>query len=140
MRKSIKALLFIGLLSLTKGLFADVAELDNASLQALIDQGVPVVDIRRKDEWQQTGIVEGSHLLTFFDEKGRYDVAAWLSELQEIAPAGEPVILVCAHGVRSANVAKLLDRKLGYSQVHNVTRGIAEWIGKDQPVVPHQQP
>lgn len=97
------------------------------------------MDIRHQDEWQQTGTIKGSHLLTFFDAKGRYNVAAWLKQLQEIAPAGEPVILMCAQGVRSANVAKLLDRKSGYSQVHNVTWGIAEWIGKNEPVVPYQQ-
>lgn len=39
MRRPITILLFIGLLSLIRGLLAHVTEVDNASLQALIDQG-----------------------------------------------------------------------------------------------------
>ena len=40
---------------------------DNAQLKTLIAQGVPVYDIRRPEEWRQTGVVEGSRTLTFVD-------------------------------------------------------------------------
>jgi len=139
MQRFLSMLLFIFTLGLTPVLHADVTEIDNASLQALIDEGVSVIDIRREDEWRDTGVVEGSHLITFFDAKGRYDVAAWMEELKQVASGDEPVILICARGVRSSNVAKLLDRKLGYTNVHNVTRGINDWIDKNQPVQPYQQ-
>jgi hypothetical protein len=45
--------------------------IDNQQLKTLQAQGVPVFDIRRTDEWQQTGVVEGSKRLTFVDDKGR---------------------------------------------------------------------
>lgn len=45
--------------------------IDNQQLKALQAQGIPVFDIRRTDEWKQTGVVEGSKRLTFVDDKGR---------------------------------------------------------------------
>ena len=45
--------------------------IDNQQLRTLQAQGIPVYDIRRADEWKQTGIVEGSHKLTFVDDNGR---------------------------------------------------------------------
>ena len=52
------------------GARADVVDIDNAELAKLAASGVPVIDIRTRPEWEETGIVPGSHLLTFFDERG----------------------------------------------------------------------
>ena len=41
------------------------SNIDNAKLKELVNQGVVLVDIRRKEEWQQTGVVEGSKTITF---------------------------------------------------------------------------
>src|SRR5210317_2107696 len=45
--------------------------LDNGHLKTLLEQGVPIYDIRRPEEWRQTGVIEGSRLLTFVDAGGR---------------------------------------------------------------------
>jgi len=42
------------------------SNITNAKLKELLGQGVLLVDIRREEEWQQTGIVEGSKTITFF--------------------------------------------------------------------------
>ena len=44
---------------------------DNSELKTLIAQGVPVYDVRRAEEWRATGVVEGSHTLTYVDAAGR---------------------------------------------------------------------
>lgn len=116
-------------------LMADVTDVDNASLQSLQAEGVVIIDVRRPDEWKNTGIIEGSHGITFFDEKGRYDVNAWLAEISELVSPDEPFVLICARGVRSSKIAGLLDKRLGYSAVHNVTEGILDWIKQGKPVV-----
>ena len=115
--------------------FADVEQVDNNALQALIDKGVPVVDVRRIDEWQATGIIDGVHTLTFFDKEGRYDAERWLEALDKIAPKGTPVVLICAAGVRSKSIAALLDKRLGYSGVHNHTKGMNDWLKAGMPVI-----
>ena len=48
---------------------AVVIDIDNGELAKLVASGVPLIDIRTSPEWQQTGVVPGSHLLTFFDEQ-----------------------------------------------------------------------
>lgn len=115
--------------------WADVTELDNSALQELMLKGVPVIDVRRQDEWQQTGVIDGAHTLTFFDKQGGYDADKWLAALDKIAPKGTPVILICASGVRSKNIAGLLDERLGYTGVHNHTNGMYKWLEKGFPVV-----
>lgn len=117
-------------------LLADVTEVDNDALQLLHARGVTIIDVRRQDEWEQTGLVPGSHAITFFDEKGRYDVRQWLDQVSRITSPDKPVVLICAHGVRSSKIAELLDKRLGYADVHNVTEGIVSWIKSNNPVEP----
>ncbi|MFT4728971.1 MAG: rhodanese-related sulfurtransferase [Granulosicoccus sp.] len=119
---------------------ADVTEVDNPSLESLQAQGMTIIDVRRPDEWSDTGIIDGSHGITFFDEKGVYDVNAWLTELSELVKPDEPFVLLCARGVRSSKIAELLDKRLGYSAVHNVTDGIHAWLKQDKPVVSWNPP
>ena len=107
---------------------AKVKNIDNTELKQLMAQGVPVIDVRRPEEWKQTGVVEGSHLLTFFDKKGRYDVNKWLAEFSSIAGPGDPFILICRTGNRTGTISRFLDAKLNYQQVHNVTKGITHWV------------
>ena len=121
-------MLFAGLILLTSANTsqADLTDIDNKQLQSLLDEGVPIVDVRRKDEWQATGVIAGSHLLTFFDEQGRYDANAWLGNLSEVINPEEPFILICHAGMRSLSVGKWLGKN--YDTVYNVENGIAHWI------------
>ncbi|MBX2836476.1 MAG: rhodanese-like domain-containing protein [Gammaproteobacteria bacterium] len=114
---------------------AELANVSNSGLQGLIEKGVPIVDVRRADEWAATGVVAGSHKITFFDQNGDYDAKKWLAELNSIAGKDQPVVLICESGVRSKVVANWLSKGLGYSEVYNVTSGISGWIGEDKPVV-----
>ena len=107
---------------------ADVIQVDNADLARMADEGAVIVDVRTPAEWQATGVVEGSHLLTFFDAQGNHDAHAWLAALEQIAPGDTPVVLICASGGRTAAISSFLDQQVGRSGVHNVTRGIMSWI------------
>lgn len=132
-------LAFIALLSfgVIGNAFADVTHVNNATLAELIEQGVIIIDVRRDDEWTNTGTIDGSHLITFFDKNGRYDADDWLAQLDKLVSIDEPFVLICAAGVRSRNIAQLLDARLGYTAVYNVNKGINHWISKGQEVVPH---
>jgi len=91
--------------------------------------------VRRPDEWQASGLIEGSHPVMFFDKKGRYDVKTWLAEIDKLVERDEPIALICARGVRSSSIADLLDAKLGFTHVHNVTGGMVDWVKEKRPVV-----
>ena len=123
---------------------AEVEQVSNEELKALREQGVVLVDVRREDEWQRSGTIEGSHLLTFFDKRGQYDIEQWLKDLDAIAPDGAPFVLICEVGGRTGNISRLLERIPQYgaqgdraSRVHNLTKGIRHWIANDEPVVPY---
>jgi rhodanese-related sulfurtransferase len=114
---------------------AQVERIDNARLQQELGEGTVLIDIRTPQEWRRTGVVPGSHLLTFFDEKGRYDGDAWLARLAELATPQQPVALICHSGVRSAVVGRFLTMRAGYGTVYDVTGGIVKWKHDGQPVL-----
>jgi len=114
---------------------ADVTLVQGDSLQSLLDEGMPIIDVRRPDEWQSSGVVQDSHLLTFFDERGNYDVDKWIADLHKIVEPGEPFILICEAGIRTGSIAKFLDKKLDYEKVHDVKGGIRQWINNGRTVV-----
>jgi len=108
--------------------------IDNARLQELMGQGVPVYDIRRKDEWSRTGIIDGSRLLTFVDRQGRMK-KKFLPRFTEEIDKDQPVIILCRAGNRSDTLARYLVDKLGYTNVYNLRDGIVSWIYENKPVV-----
>lgn len=113
---------------------AEVVDIDNAELAKLAASGVPVIDIRTAPEWQQTGIVPGSHLLTFFDERGNADPAAWLSKAKAISRPGDPVVVICRTGNRTKALSQFLSQRAGYAKVYNVKNGIVSWAREGRPV------
>lgn len=128
----------IALITLLLALLAGCGEppysnIDNAELQTLIAQGVPVYDIRRPDEWRQTGVIQGSQRLTFVDGRGQL-LADFLPTLTQAIGKEQPLILVCQTGNRSGSLATYLANELGYSRVYNLRNGISGWLGERNPV------
>jgi len=118
---------------------AEIIDIDNTELAKLMQSGVPVIDIRTQPEWEETGIVGGSKLQTFFDERGKADPAAWLDKIKPIAKPDEPVIVICRTGNRTRAVSQFLSQQAGYTKVYNVKAGIKGWIASGAPVVPATQ-
>ena len=116
---------------------AQVVHVDSAALERLMADGVAVIDIRRPDEWKRTGIVEGTHPMTFFDAKGNYDVEAWMSKLMPVATGDRKVAIMCHSGGRSRPVSRFLHERMGYRRVYDVRDGIAGWIAANRPTVPY---
>ncbi len=106
----------------------------NEELKSLLQQGVTLVDIRRPEEWRQTGIVKGSHKITLFDRNGRV-VPDFQEKFEAITDPDKPVVLICRTGNRTAVASKMLSQQLGYKKIYNVERGITDWIRKGNPVV-----
>jgi rhodanese-related sulfurtransferase len=107
--------------------------LNNTELDVMLKQNVPLYDIRRADEWQQTGVIEGSELLTFVDAGGRVK-ADFLDRFTAAVGQNEPVILICRTGNRTSTLARHLVEQMGYTQVFNVRNGISQWIRDKRPI------
>ena len=132
-RLSFAAMLLLGLASSLAQ--AEIVNVSNEQLKALLKQGTPVVDLRTAGEWRQTGVVKGSQMITLFDEQGRADPAAWARQLDKVAPAGKPVILICRTGNRSGVAAQMLEQSGRKGTIYNVKAGIVSWVGEGQAVV-----
>jgi rhodanese-related sulfurtransferase len=106
---------------------------DNQGLERLLRQSVPVIDIRRPEEWRETGVVEGSQGLTFVDAQGRV-VPNFLETFGATVSKDQPVVLICRTGNRTDALARHLVERMGYSQVYNVRDGIMGWLRAGRPV------
>lgn len=114
---------------------AEVIDIDNVELAKLTSSGVPLIDVRTASEWEETGIVPGSHLLTFFDERGKSDPAAWLEKLKAVAKPGAPLVLICRSGNRSKTVGQFLAQHGGYAKIYNAKSGIRAWAAEGRTVI-----
>jgi rhodanese-related sulfurtransferase len=133
---AMRYLLPIVLTALAAGVRAEVSHIDNDEFSRLLASGATVIDIRTEGEWKETGIVRGSRLMTFFDERGRADAPAWVEKLKSVARPDEAVVLICRTGNRTRVVAQFLDQQVGYRKVYNVRSGIYGWMKEKHPVVP----
>ncbi|HIO95507.1 MAG TPA: rhodanese-like domain-containing protein, partial [Campylobacterales bacterium] len=83
-----------GLLLLGTTLFAEVTHVQ-ATPKFITETKLKIIDIRTEGEWIQTGVIRGSHLITFFDERGNYDIETFLSQLDNVVTKGEKFALIC---------------------------------------------
>ena len=111
---------------------ADFTSLSANAVQQEIKEGTVLIDIRREDEWQYYGIIEGSHKLTFFDETGEYDINKWMEQFIKIVKdKNQKFILVCAHANRTKTLGHFLSSELSYKNVYELDGGINYgWIDK----------
>ncbi len=100
--------------------------------------GVVVIDIRRKEEWQDTGIIDGSAAVTAFTETGQVH-PEFLTKFQELAPTPDtPVMLYCRTGNRTTSLGNALIDQLGFSNVSHLSTGIEGWLADGRETVPYQ--
>ena len=118
----------VGLLTV-KFAFAEIIDVDDQEMIKLSNLNIPIVDVRRSSEWDQTGVIPNSILLTFFDEEGNYNFDEWFEKLQLEISVTDPIILICRSGKRSKVVANMIDEKFN-TIIYNSQNGINSWINK----------
>ena len=114
--------------------YAEVVDVNNEQILELSQKNIPIIDIRRSSEWEQTGIVPKSILLTFFDKNGKYNFNEWYSKLSLKVEEGKQIILICRTGRRTKIIAEMMDRKLDF-KIYNSKNGITSWIDAKLPTV-----
>ena len=117
--------------------FADVVDVNNEQILELSKTNIPIVDVRSSSEWNQTGVIPTSILLTFFDKEGNYDLDKWYEKLLLEIEEGEPIILICRSGNRSRIIAEMMDKEFD-NVIYNAKRGITSWIDEKLIIVKPQ--
>jgi len=82
-----------------------------------------LLDVRTPGEFQQARL-EGARLIP---------IDQLVSRITEL-PKGQPILVYCAVGSRSAQVVNYLARQ-GYPEVYNLYGGIYSWAEKGYPIV-----
>src|SRR3989440_2724933 len=89
------------------------------------DNGFTLLDVREGDEWEQ------GHLdKAIFLPRGFLEVKAD----KTLTDKGQPIVVYCAGGTRSALAAKTL-QDLGYTDVYSMRGGFNEWKNNGMPFV-----
>ena len=116
--------------------WAELRQVDAS--EAIVKSGIQIVDIRTKPEWQETGVIKDSILITFFDEQGRYNVQAFMNELNKHVTKDKEFALICRTGNRTSMVSEFLSKQ-GY-KVINLQGGIKRLISQGYAPSAYKQP
>ena len=104
--------------------------------QELIDSKIKIIDIRTEPEWKETGLLSGAIPITFFNEKGQYDIPVFMHELQKHVKPDEKFALICHTGSRTAMLADFLS-KYYHMKVINLRGGMYYAEGKRLKIFPY---
>ena len=107
--------------------FAEIVDVNNEQITELSNSNIPIVDVRKSSEWEQTGVIPNSILLTFFDEEGEYNYHQWYEKLRLEIDESKPIILICRSGKRSKIIAQMMNENFDHV-IYNAKRGIISWI------------
>ena len=127
----------IELLAVSKPL--TLGQINSDELIEAQGQGAVIVDIRREDEWQKTGIIEGAKTITAFTKGGRLH-RDFQQKFSLLAPSLEtPIVLYCRTGNRTTKLGNALVSQLGYSNLSHLRNGIQGWIKDGLKSVPYAE-
>ncbi|HEY6017840.1 MAG TPA: molybdopterin-synthase adenylyltransferase MoeB [Gaiellaceae bacterium] len=96
---------------------AEISEIDAPEGASLLGDGTLFVDVRERDEWEEGHIPGAVHVPRGYLE----------SRIEQLAPDhGQPIVVYCAGGSRSAFATKTM-QELGYTNVVNLAGGYTDW-------------
>ena len=100
-------------------------------------QGAVIIDIRREDEWQKTGIIDGAKTMTAFTKTGHLHQDFQKKFLSMVPSADTQIVLYCRTGNRTTKLGNALVNQLGYSNLNHLRSGIKGWFNDGLKSVPY---
>jgi len=97
--------------------------------------GSIVIDIRRQEEWEETGIIKGSETITAFTKDGKIHPDFPKKFFDLIDDVDVPILLYCRTGNRTGMLGKALIDQLGHTNVSHLSDGIVGWKKQELPIV-----
>ena len=91
--------------------YAEIKNIKSNEIKRLMSLGIPLIDVRRKDEWISTGVVKNSYQHTFFDKDGKYYLKGFVDQIKMISNSEKGIILFCRTGRRTKIIAKMMEIK-----------------------------
>jgi rhodanese-related sulfurtransferase len=99
------------------------------------ERGGVVIDIRREEEWKETGILKGSQTITAFTQDGKIHPDFPKKFFDLITDVDVPILLYCRTGNRTGILGKALIDQVGQTNVSHLSAGIVGWKEQGFPIV-----
>ena len=112
----------------------------NSELEQLIADDAVVVDVRLEEEWMDTGIIQNSKTITYFDKQFHPMMKEFVAGVNKITAQDKNrnIVVVCRTGQRSIVASEALD-KAGYKNIYNLKYGIMGWRYDNKKLVKYSK-
>ncbi|CUU74425.1 thiosulfate sulfurtransferase [Campylobacter hyointestinalis subsp. hyointestinalis] len=97
------------------------------------DQNIQIIDVRTPAEWEQTGVLNGTILVTYRNSDGSIN-PNFVNEVKSKIDQNKKVAVICRSGARSKAASTLLDEN-GVDGVINLGGGMNKVLDKKLPTV-----
>ena len=115
-------------------------KLEHASVLEFKDaqqKGHLIIDIRRPEEWAETGIIKGAKTITAFTESGALHPDFQRKFFPLIEDENTPVYLYCRTGNRTGTLGNAIVNQVGLRRVSHLETGIVGWKKDGLTTVPY---
>lgn len=111
-------------------------DLPPKEVEELIEKNIIMIDVRRPEEWEYTGVIKNTYKMTFFDMFGNVDIPTWMKEFEKLVTSKEQLfVLICAHANRTRTIGNYLIQNHGYTNVAHLAGGMALWTDESREVI-----
>ena len=117
----------------------ELRQMNSDELQEAQAQGAVIIDIRREDEWQTTGIIDGAKTITAFTKDGRLHQEFQEKFLSLVPSLKAQIVLYCRTGNRTTKLGNALVNQLGYSNLSHLRNGITGWFKSGRKSIPYPE-
>ena len=115
-----------------------LSEVSPDELEKLIKSGVTVIDIRRPDEWEDIGLIEGAIPIQSFTQQGQVH-PEFLEKFNQAVPSKDTAFVIYCHAAsRSNQIGRALVEQLGFSKASHLAGGIMAWTESGRATTPHK--
>ena len=102
------------------------------------ENGGIVIDIRREEEWKETGILQRSNTITAFTKDGNIHPDFPKKFFDLINDIDVPILLYCRTGNRTGILGQALIDQVGQTNVSHLSEGIVGWKKQGHPTVDYK--
>ena len=102
------------------------------------ENGGIVIDIRREEEWKETGILQGSNTITAFTKDGNIHPDFPKKFFDLINDIDVPILLYCRTGNRTGILGQALIDQVGQTNVSHLSEGIVGWKKQGLPTIDYK--
>ena len=117
---------------------ATLSEATPDELLAAQKDDVIIIDIRRQEEWQDTGIIAGANMITAFQSDGSLHPDFRDKFFALVDNPDTPILIYCRSGNRTTSLGIALVDQLGFSNVTHLSTGMLGWVEAGHSTVPYQ--